>query len=87
MYDLKKATLTCRGSHIYVCTFCTNDDYDSRNLTFTLQWSRGALPSNLLRHFATGNDRDVIITRVVNEHLGAGSEIPYLLSSLYSLFQ
>lgn len=35
---------------------------------------------NLLRHFATGNDRDVIITRVVNEHLGAGSEIPYLLS-------
>lgn len=34
-----------------------------------------------------GNDRDVIITRVVNEHLGAGSEIPYLLSSLYSLFQ
>lgn len=26
---------------------------------------------NLLRHFATGNDRDVIITRVVNEHLGA----------------
>lgn len=40
---------------------------------------------NLLRHFATGNDRDVIITRVVNEHLGAGSEIPYLLSSLYSL--
>lgn len=42
---------------------------------------------NLLRHFATGNDRDVIITRVVNEHLGAGSEIPYLLSSLYSLFQ
>lgn len=42
---------------------------------------------NLLRHFATGNDRDVIITRVVNEHLGAGSEIPYLLSSFYSLFQ
>lgn len=40
---------------------------------------------NMLRHFATGNDRDVIITRVVNEHLGAGSEIPYLLSSLYSL--
>lgn len=40
---------------------------------------------NLLGHFATGNDRDVIITRVVNEHLGAGSEIPYLLSSLYSL--
>lgn len=42
---------------------------------------------NLLRHFATGNDRDVIITRVVNEHLGAGSEIPYLLSSLFSPFQ
>lgn len=31
MYDLKKATLTCIGSHIYVCTFCTNDDYDMQS--------------------------------------------------------
>lgn len=41
---------------------------------------------NLLRHFATGNDRDVIITRVVNEHLGAGSEIPlFTVLALFSL--
>lgn len=79
MYDLKKATLTCRLMMITTVETLLSH-YNGHAVHYHHY-------HNLLRHFATGNDRDVIITRVVNEHLGAGSEIPYLLSSLYSLFQ
>lgn len=42
---------------------------------------------NLLQYFVIGNDCDVIIICVVNEYLGVGFEIFYLLFLFYFFFQ